>query len=245
MRKMWLALAIAVTAVGVNASAFQSNDPMYQLEAPTIEEVPALNLMDNPTEIPSGVGSGTCKPSLNDISKGIDEADIILDKIINMGKKIWDIVVKGQAVLNIKVDVATALPQGVNCWNTLSQWSRPQGKAYRVTYKNKLGMEAVRFQYQVQWLPGGTVNGQGKYVGYAAIIPTDVYGLWGFKLNARSTVPAVFNTGTDKSPVGALQMTMNWRVEGPFQKYEQAISYYVDGTGKFEIVGVDEIEDIK
>lgn len=245
MRKMWLALAIAVTGAGFNASAFQSNDPMYQLEAPIIEEVPALSLMDNPTDIPSGVGSGTCKPSLNNINQGLDEADIILDKVINMGKKIWDIVVKGQAVLDIKVDVATALPQGVNCWNTLSQWSRPQGKAYRVTYKNKLGMEAVRFQYQVQWLPGGSFKGQGKYVGYAAIIPTDVYGLWGFKLNARSTVPAVFNTGSDRAPVGALQMTMNWRVEGPFQKYEQAISYYVDGTGKFEIVGVDEIEDVK
>lgn len=242
---MTLALAIAVSAIGFQAAAFQANDPMYQLEAPVIEEVPALQLMDGPTDIPSGVGSGTCKPSLNDIGQGIDEADIILDKIINMGKKIWDIVVKGQAVLNIKVDVATALPEGVNCWNTLSNWSRPQGKAYRVTYKNKLGMEAIRFQYQVQWLPGGTVNGQGKYVGYAAIIPTDVYGLWGFKLNARSSVPAVFNVGSAKAPVGGMQMTMNWRVEGPFQKYEQAISYYVDGSGKFEVVGTEEVEDVK
>ncbi len=245
MRKMFLALSLVFSFVGLQASAFQANDPMYQLTAPTIEEVPALIPMDGPTELPSGIGSGSCKPSTNDIGLGLDEADFALDQIINMGKKVWDIIVKGQAVLDIKVDVATALPQGTNCWASLSQWSRPQAKAYRVTYKNRLGMDAVRFQYQVQWLPGGTVNGQGKYVGYAAIIPTDVYGIWGMNLQARSTVPAVFNTGTTKAPVGALQMTMNWRVTAPFQKFEQAVSYYVDGAGKFEIVGTEIVEDVK
>lgn len=246
MRNFSVVLALAISALGLQASAFDKNDPMYQLETPTIEEVSALVPMDSPTELPSGIGSGTCKPTTNSVLPGgLDEADFVLDKIINMGKKVWEIVQKGQAVMDIKADVATALPQGTQCWASLSQWSRPQAKAYRVVYKNKLGMDAVRFQFQIQWLPGGTVNGKGKYVGYAAIIPTDVYGIWGTSLVARSSVPAVFNVGSMKEPVGGMQMTMNWRVTGPFQKFEQAVSYYVDGAGKFEIVGTDTIEDVK
>lgn len=245
MKKISLAILLAATVVGFQASA-KTQNPYYQLnKSPIIEEVPALVLADLPTDLSGGIGSGTCKPSLNDLGGSLNQADIILDQIINMGKKVWDIVQKGQAVMDIKVDVATALPAGVNCWNTLSQWSRPQAKAYRVTYKNGLGMDAIRFQFQVQWLPGGTVEGKGRYVGYASILPTDVYGIWGMKLHARNTIPAVFNVGSSDSPVGAVQMTMNWRVVAPFQKFEQAISFYVDGAGKFEKLGVDTVEDIR
>src|SRR4051812_46731541 len=49
----------------------------------------------------------------------LNEADLIIDKIINMGKKVWAIVEAGKPVVDVKVDVANALPEGLKSWQQL------------------------------------------------------------------------------------------------------------------------------
>jgi hypothetical protein len=232
-------LAFVAGATSVKASEMDLLREQQIVGTPVLEEVPVTQLMEIPTEIPGGIGSGTCDAKSRR-NRGTDIIDDI-DKIINIGKKVWEIIDAGQPVLDLKVDVATALPLGAKCWNDLERWSRPAAKQYRVTYKNVYGVDGIRYEFQIQWLAGGRVDGQGRFIGYAAVIPVNVYAMWGLKLASKNTVASVFNVGTKSDPIGAMHMTMNWRVKAPFQKFEQALTFYIDGAGNFELIKTEDI----
>lgn len=242
----FLALSAFAVLLSVNAFADSNSDRYYEITSVETKEIPKNLLKDTGslTVVPDGVALGSCQQNGYPLSTdggmdfnpiaALDTADVIIDKVINIGKKIWEIVAAGKPVLNIKTDVATALPQGARCWLDLQTWSIPESKVYSVAFKNGFGMEVVKFNYRVLWLPGGSVDGVGKFIGYAALIPNDVNVSWGFSLNAQASVPTVFNMGTRSEPVGGMQMSMIYRIETPIQTTEQSQAYFVSGKGDYK-----------
>jgi hypothetical protein len=242
----FLALSACIALMSVSAMANENSDKYFAISEVVTKEIPK-NLLKDPgslTVVPDGVALGSCQQNgyplaadggidFNPIAI-LDTADVVVDKVINIGKKIWEIVTAGKPVLNIKTDVATALPQGARCWLDLQTWQMPESKVYSVSFKNGFGMEVVKMNYRVLWLPGGSVDGVGQFIGYAAMVPNDVSVSWGFSLNAQASVPSVFNMGTRAAPVGGMQMSMIYRVESPIITTEQSQAFFVSGKGDFK-----------
>jgi|GEM_PF-822543 len=211
-------------------NAVAVSQSMKSLTFANTVEVPSLaNVVGSVAGSNSGLGG------LAAVGAEVDEANIVLDKIINLGKKVWDLVQEGKPVVNIKTDVATALPQGVRGVADLQNWQVPKYKVYDISYKNAYGITVVDLQYRVLFLSGGSVNGKGQYVGYASVEPLNVDVLWGFKLNVEASVPTVYFTGTKDNPVAALYLQIKWSVDPilGLQHQEQTQTYMVSGDGSF------------
>lgn len=199
----------------------------------------------------AGIGTAGCSPvrgsfsgPLNNLEKGsgegdwigetgtaVDRVDMIVDKVINIGKKIWAVVEKGRPVVNVRADVATALPAGAKCWLDLQTWRAPVSKTWGISFKNLYGVEVVRYVYRVIYLAGGSVDGVGQYIGYATVQPVELNVAWGYTFNSEVTVPAVYNMGSRSNPIGGLTLEVKWSVETVLKKTIQTQSYSVDGRG--------------
>ena len=164
----------------------------------------------------------------------IDEIEVIVDKIINIGKKIWAIVEAGKPVVNVKVDTANALPAGIRCWDELEGWQAPTSKLYQMAYINGFGNAAVTYNFRVSFIAGGSYKGQGKYITLASVQPAKIDVAWGFRFDAAATVPMVFNQGTHVDPLAGMQLAMNWQVKSPLQEIQQAENFFVNGAGVLE-----------
>lgn len=177
--------------------------------------------------------SSTDAGSAADWLTELGQVELVLDKVINIGKKVWDVVAKGKPVVNIQTDVATALPAGAKCWLDLQGWARPQSKVWGISFKNLYGVEVVKLVYRVLYLPGGSVDGQGRYIGYATIQPVEVNVAWGYTFNAKVTIPTVFNMGSKASPIAGMNITMSWTIDTILKHTEQSQSFFVSGLGEF------------
>lgn len=189
----------------------------------------------------NGLGQSLEVPVPNPTEGGLENPadmlnmlDVVVDKIINIGKKIWAVIDAGKPVVDMKFDVAHALPQGLYCWADLGNWNIPQSKVYEVSYKNGFNMEVVKFDYRIVYTSGGSYKNTGKYIANATVMPKDVYVAWGFNLDVRTEVPLVFNSGSVESPVGGMQMDVHWKVHNAINVSERAESFYLGGTGDFK-----------
>ncbi len=173
---------------------------------------------------------GTGEPGLGDL---LTEAEVIVDKILNIGKKIWDVVEKNRPVVNVRVDVAHGLPEGANHWQGLSGWQVPRAKVFRVTYKNLYGANVVDYTYRVIYSYGGNVQGKGKYLTQVTMVPGDLSVAWGYQFAARASVPNVMNVGTHLAPVAGMELLMHWSVDTSVKHHQATKSYFVKGDGQF------------
>lgn len=212
----------------------------FGLQAPEVreisnEELLRLNPQFSRTDM---IDFGNCDQNRSSIRE--DEAspleivDLVVDQIINIGKKIWNVVAAGKPVANFKTDVAYALPRGVKCWTELSNWSAPNARNYQVTYKNKFGVEVIQFTYQLTYTHGGRVGDVGAYITNATILPAHINVAWGFSFDATAEVPSVFNVGSMSQPVGAMQINMMWKVENVLTFEQKTMSYYINGLGDLQ-----------
>jgi hypothetical protein len=164
----------------------------------------------------------------------IDYIDVVVDKIINIGKKIWAIVDAGRPVVNVKVDTANALPAGVKCWDELEGWQAPTSKLYQVTYENGFGNPAITYAFRVSFISGGSYKGQGHFLTLATIQPAKIDVSWGFNFDAVATIPMVFNQGSKADPLAGMQLAMNWKIRSVLQELQQAENFFVNGTGTLQ-----------
>ncbi|MBY0553053.1 hypothetical protein K2P97_00895 [bacterium] len=169
------------------------------------------------------------------IGRGLNMADLIVDKVINIGQKIWNVVEKGRPSSSYTTSKATALPQNVLRWEQLSNWQAPRSKVVSVVYKNLYGIEVVRFTYRIVLLYGGTVEGVGRYIGYAAVEPLEMTTAYMYTFNAKASVEAVYNMGTSKDPLAGMILNINWTIETVLKKSTVTHTYNLDGLGNIKV----------
>ena len=217
--------AIAAFVVGgmsfaLNAQA--SDESYFEVQAPKTELV--------------GIESYETQSSLLAPMVSFEELEgleVALDKVINMGKRVWAVVEAGKPVANYSTDTGNALPEGVQSWMQLAGWKAPRAFVYRTKYENIYGITVVDFSYRVIYTFGGNVNGKGLYLTQATILPAQLDVAWGFTFNAKATIPAVTNAGSSVSPVAGMQMQLQWTVDSPLKHSESTSSYYIRGDGAF------------
>jgi hypothetical protein len=163
----------------------------------------------------------------------LNEANVILDQILNMGKKIWAIIEANRPVVNHRTDVAHALPLGVASATQLENWAMPKAKLFRASYRNGFGSNVVDFKYRVIYTHGGQVNGKGAYLTNVTMIPAELNVAWGYTFQADGAVPSVVNVGSSQSPVAGMSLDMKWKVVTVVKHHEMTQSFFVQGDGVF------------
>ncbi len=148
----------------------------------------------------------------------LGQAEVALDKIINMGNKVWAVIAKNQPVVNIQYAYANALPEGVRGAGDLDGFSELQYRTYRYWGKNPYGMTVFDVTYTVVHRYGGQYNGQGRYIEAAAVLPQDVSVLWGYTLGLSVEKVSTVNVGTAAAPVASLGLELAIEVSTVIKK---------------------------
>jgi len=164
---------------------------------------------------------------------GLDEAVVVIDKIIAVGEKIWKIIEKGRPVVSQKYQSVSAIPEGVKTWQELENWSAPQVRVYKMDYKNGYGMKVISFAYRVVYTFGGSVKGQGQYLSAVTIEPATLNVAWGYKFDASGQVLNVSNAGTKELPMAAMEIRLDWSVDTVMKHMQESTRFYVRGDGLF------------
>jgi hypothetical protein len=236
---MFKAILALVLGLALSTSALAQDKAYYEIKKVTVKDVTAqyatyMDLFSQPGLSEQCAAAGSTK--LNGVFAGqvgslnpLDTINVVVDQIINIGKKIWNIVEAGKPVVDLKMDTANALPMGVTCWSDLSGWNMPNSKVFNVEYTNGFGMSVVNFAYRVTFTAKGSVNGVGQYITNATFMPANVHVAWGYNFAASAEVPSVFNQGTKEAPLAGMQMNMKWNVSTVVVNNVQSESYFVSG----------------
>jgi len=178
-----LLLTVTVSILVLSPSAFAAKKKHNAKLASIVASVEVKDVTDQYDAIPTendslpmetAGRSADFEESIAGAAAYLDAADVIVDKVINIGTKIWNVLEKGRPTFNLSSIQANALPQGAKHWTQLQRWNQPTSKVYSVTAKNIYGYEILRFDYRIILLAGGDVGGVGRYIGYATVQPVTV-----------------------------------------------------------------------
>jgi len=185
---------------------------------------------------PTGTGPGT-GPTTPFPGGGGDDTLRTIDQIINIGKKIWEIIEKNKPVVDLKNDYATAVPEGITHWSQLERWNAPKTTLYRLAAKNAYGIETVGVTFAVIRTWGGSYKGKGKFLHGVTVEPLKVDVLWGYTLNMNATIPSVVNVGSSEDPIAAMTVKLGWTIKTVIKESQGSGVYFVRGDGQFSDIG--------
>lgn len=195
-----------------------------------------IGLPKPPTGKPGGTGPGT-GPTPPFPGTGGDDPLRTIDQIINIGKKIWEIIEKNKPVVDLKNDYATAVPEGITHWSQLERWNAPKTTLYRLAAKNAYGVETVGVTFAVIRTWGGSYKGKGKFLHGVTVEPLKVDVLWGYTLNMNATIPSVVNVGSSEDPIAAMTVKLGWVIKTVVKESQGSGVYFVRGDGQFSDIG--------
>jgi hypothetical protein len=161
----------------------------------------------------------------------VEAAAVIFDQIVNLGQKMWRLVEEGRPVVSTRWATASALPEGIQNWFSMSGWDNPRARVYRVEYKNLYGITVVDFSFRVTYTAGGSFQGKGQYLSRVSVEPASVLVRWGYQFDATAEVANVVNVGSSSSPIGGMELLLRWKVSTVMNEVEQTASYFVRGDG--------------
>ncbi|MGE0173775.1 MAG: hypothetical protein AB7T49_13340 [Oligoflexales bacterium] len=156
--------------------------------------------------------------------------DVDIGKIVNYGKKIWQIILENRPVTNLCFDYANAFPKGVAKPADLSGFSQLHYKTYNYTAKNVFGGVLADVTYSVVHQFGGSYDGKGKFLATVSIVPGNVSVAIGNRLDFDTTKIVVTNVGTDAEPVASIVMETQLRLSNPFDTVHKTQIFQVSGN---------------
>jgi len=167
--------------------------------------------------------------------KSVNDVIVTLDNIVNIARKLWDVVVDNQPISNIETKYAVAYPQGITSPQQLANWKRPKVYLYGFYADNIYGIRCVDVEYKVIFTYGGDYKGKGKFLTGVSVIPTKVDVVWGYRFDMHSYVPdsSVVNVGSSQNPIAAMQIKLTWKISTYVKDSTNTSVYYIQGDGYF------------
>ena len=189
-------------------------------------------------EVKAIVRRGITADMLN-FSKNATGALVVLEKVINIGERIWEIVDRNAPALNVRTKYACAVPLGTESWRRLQGWKEPAAKLFRMTSKNTYGVTVLDATFMVTYVYGGNYRGRGKYLTGVSVVPVNTSVLWGFKYSMTVKVPdtTIVNVGTVRDPVAGMQVNLSYRLSSPLVVHNGRMVFYVQGDGYMKDLG--------
>ena len=157
-----------------------------------------------------------------------------IDNLITLGGKIWDFVLSSRPTADYKVFKSSIVPSGVTSWTQLRGWSRPIAKIYRVQFKDVFGGLAGGFDYRITYIPGGSFNGKGKFLGQISFVPLNIQLHTDRSLTVRAELSDPVNFGTETDPVAGGQLIVTWSSPTTIRYQMNSAEYFIYGTGEID-----------
>lgn len=187
---------------------------------------------------PPGGQPGGDLPPFPPLPGGSGEDTITtIDRIVNLAKKIFDIVKENQPVVDVTTTYANAVPDGLTHWSQLGGWSKPEVTTYAFYAKNMYGSRVIECRYQVIRQHSGNYKGKGKFLTMVTVQPLNITASWGYKFNMKFEAPAVSNVGTSEDPVASMLARLNWSISTVLKQEQGTSVYYLEGNGAFREIG--------
>lgn len=167
--------------------------------------------------------------------KDLGGAITIIDQLLVLGEKIWNLVLKGKPVIRIEHTPMSVLPHFLESTPNpleLENWQIPKTVKYNYVALTNFGNEAVNFTYAVQFSYGGSYGGKGKYLTGVNIVPLNVKLRWNFQFDAKTYVDSVTNLRTKDDPVAAVTMRINYNFTSMTTASLANESYHITGEGE-------------
>lgn len=170
--------------------------------------------------------------------KGLGEIIMVVDQLIALGKKIYQIINDGRPVVNTNFrDPLSVLPrvEGTDsdiAFYEMENWSAPKEKSFKVAFKNFFGMEVISFVYSISFQHSGSYQGTGKYLTGVVLTASKVSVDWGFEFNASTRVISIANIGSKANPLASTTLALEYRAKGLFNDISMTHKYFLQGDGK-------------
>lgn len=235
--KRLILTTVLLTTLATTAHAITEAE-QATLQQNTIATVQVVDVTDEYPQLQMQM-TESALGKLNQAAVILEAADVIVDKVINIGTKIWNVVAKGEAVYNFNRQTATALPQGAQRWDQLQNWQQPTSRVYSIRGQNIFGYEIMRFDYRILLLYGGNVGGVGRYIGYASVQAATVNIPYLTVFDVDAKVERVYNMGSKANPLAAMILTVNLSAQSKVplvSKKALGYTYTLDGMGNIMAV---------
>ncbi|NBT57898.1 hypothetical protein EBT16_03840 [bacterium] len=157
------------------------------------------------------------KENVGGLTEELDLAAVVLDKIVNLGKKVWTVIENGRPVVNVDTQYANALPAGVRAQD-LENFSALQFRSFRRYGVNLYGATVYDVTYTLVHRFGGQFEGRGAYVESATVLPQNVQVLWGYNVNFAVENVSTVNLGTKENPIASVALETSLTVKTVLQE---------------------------
>ncbi|MFL5813859.1 MAG: hypothetical protein ACJ763_09805 [Bdellovibrionia bacterium] len=166
----------------------------------------------------------------------IGGAVIVLERIVNLGKDVWQFIKDGHAVVNIDTPSASALPQGVSSAAELEGWE-PKTKNYQIIVPGDGKNKKVEFVFRLTFWHSGSYRGFGSYIANLTVQAADYKVNWGQEFNVRARIPneGLVNVSKDSTnPIAGAQVLVEWSRGKVFSTHGNSAVIYVRGDGQMK-----------
>lgn len=220
------------SAQEITAAPEMQNPDYYEIGEVSVEEAEVQDVeLSTSSNYPRVVRESSAA------HQSLSLAGINPEIIVNLGKLFWEVIKYNAPVAHFHHQTASALPRGVTGWEALDGWQEPRVRAYRVQYKNKLGVSVVDFTYTIRYTYGGNIRGIGQYLANIMVEPR-VKVAAGWKFDGQGRVGGVLNAGTREAPMARMELIVDWKVNSLLSAARDSQVYLVDGNGSFQNVAL-------
>jgi len=166
--------------------------------------------------------------------------DIDIDQLIDIGKKVWEIIKAGKPVVDYKNDWAGAIPKGVD-WMDLEGFKDMSYGPFGWEFKNAVGATNVRFRWHFAYSCKGSYDGHGAFLMNVGTAIEEIYAAWGFTVNVNATVDdKPTNYGTKIDPIAGLGVEVTIDVKTVLQSFTERCRVSIHGDCTAQILACDQ-----
>ncbi len=194
------------------------------------EEILDNKVLDLAVGVPDSAGRFAEKANIGQVIA-------VANQVIALGEKIYEIVKKGQPVLNVSTAPISVLPKNidgtpVDIFQT-SNWSMPFTRKVKLEYKNLYGSKVVTFDYTVMFVHSGKFNGKGAYLTAVQVVPTNVTVGWGYEFDVNMKLAGLQNHGSVDSPVAGAIVQLSYKAKTVLRTIDSTDQFHMTGRGQF------------
>jgi hypothetical protein len=172
---------------------------------------------------------------------------VLLNVLVNIGKSVWDLIEAGRPKLNLEMNVASAVPQGIRGWEDLDSWHDPVSKLYKTQLYTANKRSLGDIYYRLVYTYGGRYKGVGNFLTNVTILPAQLQVPYRKNFYAQTKVTELVNHGSNSNPVAGMTMLLTWGLDSLMSKTMQSVTLHVRGDGGVVVLPNqnDQPEEIK
>jgi hypothetical protein len=210
----------------IRVSGYQDSNPSKETQKEKEVRTSTPRAPKTPTR--PGIGATIGKA----IGSGLSQ--VTLSQLVTLGEKVWNYVIDNKPNAQFQTIKASIVPDGITDWTQLSGWTPPVVKVYHVQFKDALGINSGSFDYRITFVPGGSYQARGKFLGEIEFTPMNIKLATGRSLNVTAELSAPLNFGTPTDPVAAAQLLVSWTTPTLTHYQMQSAEYFIYGSGDIQ-----------